>query len=177
MGELVALNVDGRAVSPAVRERYLDWLSLPEAARTPPLERDWCRQNGVHPSTVWRWRRDDRFLKALADRIRGRFADKLPDVCEALIGKALTGDVRACEAVLRHIGTIWHFAGDDRDDGTESSDLAATLIQAVTSSDFGRVAMAHFNAVQAQRRAVDAEPVEVEEAQVVDAQEGNGDEQ
>ena len=180
MGEIIAL--DGRAHSPVLREKFADWLSTPDALRDPPEQKGFARQNGISAVTLWRWRNDDKFMTLVRGKIRARFADRLPNVVEAMVTKAEQGDVKAAELVLRHVGQLWFFAGAE-DAGEDRGDLAQALIAAVTASDFGRLAMSHFEAVQRQRRAVDAEARPVEEGEIVpeseaqDAQGGNGDEQ
>jgi hypothetical protein len=180
VGEIIAL--DGRAHSPVLREKFADWLSTPDALRDPPEQREFARQNGISAVTLWRWRQDDRFMALVRGKIRARFADRLPNVVEAMVTKAEQGDVKAAELVLRHVGQLWFFAGAE-DAGEDRADLAETLIQSVTRSDFGRIALAHYRAVEAQRRAIDAEAQVVEEAdeqpvsEEQEEQEDNGDEQ
>ncbi|GEM_PF-4947074 len=150
MDEITPL--DGRAHSPAVREAYASWLACPNECRVPPLQKQWAEQFKIDPATLWRWKQDPAFRQMVAERIRGWFLDAAPDVVKALVDGAKAGHPKLIEIFMRHVGEIWHVGVEDLvSDRNDAETLAEQLIAAV-NSDFGRIAVAHFEAVQAQRR-------------------------
>ena len=114
MKDSTALTMlDGRAHSEATKMAYADWLAQPTQLRTPATHRDWAGENGVSEVTLWRWRRQPEFRQQMAERIRGWFLEEMPDVVKALVDKAKEGNVKAAELLLRHIGEVWNFGGEE----------------------------------------------------------------
>jgi len=56
---------------------------------------------GVDYVTLWRWRRVEAFQKAVNDLSYSCLKDELPKVYKSLAGKAISGNVKAIEIILK----------------------------------------------------------------------------
>lgn len=59
---------------------------------------------GINQSTLWRWRRDENFQKAVTDLSYSCLKDELPKVFKSLANKAINGNVKAIELMLKYAG-------------------------------------------------------------------------
>lgn len=104
---------------------------------------------------------------------------EMPAVVQSLVNRAKEGSSKHAEILIRFVLPIFR----TEDDGEDRADAAQALIAAVTSTDFGRLAVARMEALQRQRhrQAVDAEAQIVPESGDVQdveiLEEGEGDEQ
>lgn len=59
---------------------------------------------GINQSTLWRWRREPVFQKAVTDLSYSCLKDELPRVFKSLANKAINGNVKAIELMLKYAG-------------------------------------------------------------------------
>lgn len=59
---------------------------------------------GVNQSTLWRWRRDENFQKAVTELAYSYLKDELPSLFKSLASKAIGGNVKAMELMLKYAG-------------------------------------------------------------------------
>jgi transcriptional regulator with XRE-family HTH domain len=59
---------------------------------------------GINQSTLWRWRRDENFQKAVTELSYSCLKDELPKVFKSLASKAIGGNVKAMELMLKYAG-------------------------------------------------------------------------
>lgn len=85
---------------------YLDWFCAPLEMREPLHFKDWCDQAGVLKQNVSALTNSHWWPKILADHTQaaGISQAQIIQVKDALVRKALTGDVKAQELVLRMTG-------------------------------------------------------------------------
>lgn len=96
-------NVEGL---PAWVWDYLDWFCAPLEMREPLHFKDWCDQAAVSKQNVSALTNSTWWPKILADHTQaaGISQAQIIQVKDALVRKALTGDVKAQELVLRMTG-------------------------------------------------------------------------
>lgn len=61
-------------------------------------------QLGINQSTLWRWRRKEDFQKAVTELAYSCLKDELPNLFKSLAGKAISGNVKAMELMLKYAG-------------------------------------------------------------------------
>lgn len=61
-------------------------------------------QLGINQSTLWRWRRNEDFQKAVTELAYSCLKDELPNLFKALADKAISGNVKAMELMLKYAG-------------------------------------------------------------------------
>lgn len=61
-------------------------------------------QLGINQSTLWRWRRNEDFQKAVTELAYSCLKDELPNLFKSLAGKAISGNVKAMELMLKYAG-------------------------------------------------------------------------
>lgn len=85
---------------------YLDWFTAPLEMREPIHLKDWCEENGVAKANISSLTNSSWWPKILADHTQaaGISQAQIIQVKDALVRKALTGDVKAQELVLRMTG-------------------------------------------------------------------------
>lgn len=59
---------------------------------------------GINQSTLWRWRRNEDFQKAVTDLAYSCLKDELPRLFKSLADKAIGGNVKAMELMLKYAG-------------------------------------------------------------------------
>ncbi len=59
---------------------------------------------GINQSTLWRWRRNEDFQKAVTELAYSCLKDELPNLFKSLAGKAIGGNVKAMELMLKYAG-------------------------------------------------------------------------
>lgn len=59
---------------------------------------------GINQSTLWRWRRNEDFQKAVTELAYSCLKDELPNLFKALADKAINGNVKAMELMLKYAG-------------------------------------------------------------------------
>lgn len=59
---------------------------------------------GINQSTLWRWRRDENFQKAVTELAYSYLKDELPKLFKSLASKAIDGNVKAMELMLKYAG-------------------------------------------------------------------------
>lgn len=59
---------------------------------------------GINQTTLWRWRRKEDFQKAVTDLAYSCLKDELPNLFKALADKAISGNVKAMELMLKYAG-------------------------------------------------------------------------
>jgi hypothetical protein len=59
---------------------------------------------GINQSTLWRWRRNENFQKAVTELSYSCLKDELPKVFKSLANKAIGGNVKAMELMLKYAG-------------------------------------------------------------------------
>jgi len=59
---------------------------------------------GINQSTLWRWRRDENFQKAVTELAYSCLKDELPNLFKSLASKAIDGNVKAMELMLKYAG-------------------------------------------------------------------------
>lgn len=141
------------------REDFAAWIAMSDEdkrERGLPLTMvAYAAERKIGRATLWRWEKDSDFQKSVVRHIQSYAISRAGYVLRCWESH-LPRSWRACQAWWDSL-----IAPALRDQGADSSsDLAQALIAAVTQSDFGRVAMARFRAVEAQRAAVDVEQVE-----------------
>jgi len=145
------------------RDDFAAWCALNDAdkeAQGLPLTLiSYAKSRGIDRVTLWRWEKDSEFQKSVVQHIQSYAISRAGYVLRCWESH-LPRSWRACQAWWDSL-----IAPALRQPGADSSDLAQALVRAVTASDFGRVAMAHYAAVQAKRGAVDAEQVEEEQVE------------
>ena len=61
-------------------------------------------QLGINQSTLWRWRRNEDFQKAVTELAYSCLKDELPNLFKSLASKAIDGNVKAMELMLKYAG-------------------------------------------------------------------------
>jgi|SRR5690606_37843983 len=61
-------------------------------------------QLGINQSTLWRWRRNEDFQKAVTELAYSCLKDELPNLFKSLASKAIGGNVKAMELMLKYAG-------------------------------------------------------------------------
>lgn len=61
-------------------------------------------QLGINQSTLWRWRRKEDFQKAVTELAYSCLKDELPNLFKSLADKAISGNVKAMELMLKYAG-------------------------------------------------------------------------
>jgi len=122
-----------KALSPQ-QSRYLDWWLAPEAERDPPLQKDWCRREGVSAETVRRWRNQPVFVKEWSERVTATVGSpqRVKSIMDTLYESVLeSGDVTAAKYYMSHLERVAPPArldtGDDLADLSDS-ELAALAV-------------------------------------------------
>lgn len=59
---------------------------------------------GINQSTLWRWRRNEDFQKAVTELAYSCLKDELPRLFKSLADKAISGNVKAMELMLKYAG-------------------------------------------------------------------------
>lgn len=59
---------------------------------------------GINQSTLWRWRRNEDFQKAVTELAYSCLKDELPRLFKSLADKAIGGNVKAMELMLKYAG-------------------------------------------------------------------------
>ena len=59
---------------------------------------------GINQSTLWRWRRNEDFQKAVTELAYSCLKDELPNLFKSLADKAISGNVKAMELMLKYAG-------------------------------------------------------------------------
>ena len=59
---------------------------------------------GINQSTLWRWRRNEDFQKAVTELAYSYLKDELPKLFKSLASKAIDGNVKAMELMLKYAG-------------------------------------------------------------------------
>lgn len=59
---------------------------------------------GINQSTLWRWRRNEDFQKAVTELAYSCLKDELPNLFKSLADKAIGGNVKAMELMLKYAG-------------------------------------------------------------------------
>lgn len=59
---------------------------------------------GINQSTLWRWRRNEDFQKAVTELAYSCLKDELPRLFKSLADKAIDGNVKAMELMLKYAG-------------------------------------------------------------------------
>lgn len=59
---------------------------------------------GINQSTLWRWRRKEDFQKAVTELAYSCLKDELPRLFKSLADKAISGNVKAMELMLKYAG-------------------------------------------------------------------------
>lgn len=82
----------------------LDWvLAGPE--RTPPTQKEWAAENGMHEDSIRRIKRDVRFVREWDRRAAelNVHPERTQTVIDALYGAAAGGDVKAASLYLQYV--------------------------------------------------------------------------
>lgn len=59
---------------------------------------------GINQSTLWRWRRNEDFQNAVTELAYSCLKDELPNLFKSLASKAIGGNVKAMELMLKYAG-------------------------------------------------------------------------
>ena len=88
---------------PDIQSKFLDWLL--SDPRDPATRSEWAAQEGVHPDTPKRWKRDRRFQEEWDRRAREKniSVDRVQSVVDSLHRAAVNGDVKAASLYLQYI--------------------------------------------------------------------------
>jgi hypothetical protein len=89
-----------------LQKRHIEWLALPKSQRQPPTKTEWADILGRTRRTLQRWERLPGFQDAVWARAQARLSDSLPDIMEALIGKASGGNTAAARLLFESAGRI-----------------------------------------------------------------------
>ena len=65
---------------------------------------DIARELEIDKTTLWRWRRVEAFQKAVTNLAYSCLKDELPKVYKSLADKAINGNVKAMELLLKYAG-------------------------------------------------------------------------
>jgi len=86
------LDNDARNMQ-ALRDEFIEWLSVPPARRQPKSQEKMAKHLGVVPSTLTVWKRDPRIINAVKGKIRNEIAvADLPDIVDSLKEQAFNPD-------------------------------------------------------------------------------------
>jgi hypothetical protein len=85
--------------------KFIEWLSLPRYARTPPTQEMFAETIGVSDLTLWRWKKLDGFQESVNALARQTVGAKLPEVYGALLREAEKGS-------FPHIKLALELSGD-----------------------------------------------------------------
>lgn len=88
---------------PQIQSDFLDWLL--SDPKDPASKNAWCEQNGLHPDTPKRWKRDKRFNEEWDRRAKEKniSVDRVQSVVDSLHTAAVNGDTKAASLYLQYI--------------------------------------------------------------------------
>ena len=127
----------GAKVMPEQWATFLDWV-LQGPDREPKFQYEWAEQNGCHPDSIRRWKRDPRFVREWDRRAAelNIHPERTQSVIDALHAQAVSGSVQAASLYLQYIDKFTPkrrvLVDDDRDAaGLSDDELAAELADLV----------------------------------------------
>lgn len=97
----------GNLVPPPLIDRFIDWMADPY--RNPAMtQAEWADANGVSPSTLQGWLKDERVRDLLDKRLAILNAEptRVQQVVQAVFERALLGDVKAATLYLQYVDKL-----------------------------------------------------------------------
>lgn len=96
-------NQSNSWLMPDLQSQFLDWLLTDP--KDPATRVAWAHENGVHPDSAKRWKRDKRFQEEWDRRAREKniSVDRVQSVVDSLHKAAVNGDVKAANLYLQYI--------------------------------------------------------------------------
>ncbi len=94
----------GAKVMPEQWATFLDWV-LQGPDREPKFQYEWAEQNGCHPDSIRRWKRDPRFVRE-RDRRAAELnihPERTQGVIDSLHAAAVGGSVQAASLYLQYV--------------------------------------------------------------------------
>ena len=94
----------GEKVMPDSWKAFLDWV-LQGPDREPKFQYEWAEQNGCHPDSIRRWKRDPRFVREWDRRAAelNIHPERTQGVIDSLHAAAVGGSVQAASLYLQYV--------------------------------------------------------------------------
>jgi len=94
----------GAKVMPEQWATFLDWV-LQGPDREPKFQYEWAEQNGCHPDSIRRWKRDPRFVREWDRRAAelNIHPQRTQGVIDSLHAAAVGGSVQAASLYLQYV--------------------------------------------------------------------------
>jgi len=92
--------------------RFAFWLSTVPGLRNPKTQAALAEEIGMSRETLSRWLQRPKFQALHRQVVRQVYSENLGEVVDALTQEALSGNVKAIELYLRHVGLLWNADGD-----------------------------------------------------------------
>ena len=87
-------------------EEFVRFCATPRVLRETKTQREFAKKFGVNEDTLTDWKKVPGFLERIRQIILEREQEGLPDVIDALRGKAESGDPSAVRLWLQYVGEI-----------------------------------------------------------------------
>jgi len=87
-------------------EEFVRFCATPRVLREIKTQREFAKKFGVSEDTLTDWKKTPRFPERIRQIILEHEQEKLPDVIDALRGKAMEGDPSAVRLWLQYVGEI-----------------------------------------------------------------------
>jgi len=86
-----------------VKERFVEWLALPEELRLPKTQRDFATEHGMDESTLWRCKNDSAVMERVEKLVNQYARSHFANVVYAMVAAAIGGSIEAARLYLQYI--------------------------------------------------------------------------
>jgi hypothetical protein len=79
-------------------------LALPKSER--PMNKEIAKQAGVSERTLRGWKKEEKFRQLIDQNVKNAVRDKMPDVLQTLVQRAIEGSAKHAELLLKYQGLL-----------------------------------------------------------------------